>query len=67
MPNDNGDLCFRQAAELLADLKPVEIIGDHWIHRPMHDIEAQFYRRSEVEEILMFIRRGLEAVKDRTR
>jgi hypothetical protein len=30
-------------------LRPVEIIGNHWIYRHKSDGEAKFYRRDEVD------------------
>ncbi len=29
--------------------RPVEIVGNHWIHRDSADTDAKFYRRDEVE------------------
>lgn len=36
--------------------KPVEIVGNHWIHRERDDDDAKFYRRDEIEEWLKGVR-----------
>lgn len=33
--------------------RPVEIVGNHFIHRGENDEDARFYLRSEIEHYLM--------------
>ena len=40
----------------IEQLRPVEIVGDHWIHREVDDPDAKFYRRDEVDAILERLR-----------
>ena len=37
-------------------LRPVEIVGNHWINREIEDSDAGFYRREEVDEILKLVK-----------
>jgi hypothetical protein len=42
-------------------LRPVEIVGNHWVHRDSSDKDAKFYLRSEVDLELSRLRDLLEA------
>lgn len=38
--------------DAIAGLKPVEIVGNHFIHRERSDEHAEFYLREEVDVLI---------------
>lgn len=57
MASEEGQRRIEISKKLKA-LQPVEIIGDHWVHRASKDTDATFYRRDEVDEILKLVNGG---------
>jgi hypothetical protein len=47
-----------------ATLCPVEIIGNHYIHREPSDSDAKFYLRSDVDKLLQEIREAAKQLLD---
>jgi hypothetical protein len=45
-------------------LRPVEIVGNHWIHRDKSDGDAKFYRRNEADLLIGALAAKLREVAD---
>lgn len=51
--------------DALKNLLPVEIVGNHWIHRKKGDKDANFYYKDDVDYVIQLLLARIQELGDK--